>query len=421
MMFMNILRAIRDSLIIFIKLVLFLIPKDKKLIVASAWFGQKYADNTMYEYEYLLSETSWRVIWITKNNLIYEQLKASGKPVVLSNTIKGLWTQIRANLLLSTIQHHDYNKYLLCNCTLLDLDHGIIFKQVGFDIHPNDKYQLIHDKVVKKFIKYYMTTSSYITEKMMEHSYHVTEDNVILCGKARLDYFFDAKMRNVDLSLKKVIGDRKTIVYMPTHRSNGEKEISINKILDLHYIENLCETYGYVFIIKKHFYHRNEITNTSCYSKIIDLTQSAYDAQELLFNADVLITDYSSCYIDYLLLDRPLVLYTYDLDDYLKVERGLFVSFSDLDIGYQPLNKDELNNVLTEIVSSRTDKYRDKRQRAKSIYFDSSLDIGNSRKEIAEIIQHLMLSDFSFNWKNIAARELSKPDTVKIIEKIRKM
>lgn len=419
-MIRTVYRTVRDGLILFIKWVLFLIPKNPNLILANAWFGQKYADNTMYEYEYLLANTDYKVVWTTKNKQVYQKLKEEHKPVVMANSIKGIWTQIRAKVLLSTIQENDFNMFFLCDCILLDLDHGIIYKQVGFDISPNE-YQEKHDRIVKKYVQYYMTTPSYITEKMMEHSYHVSEKNTILCGKARLDYFFDSELRTENVDLKKMINNRKTIVYMPTHRSCGKKPINIEEILDLQYIDELCEKYGYVFFIKKHFYHRVETTDTSGYNNIVDITQCSFDTQELLFNTNVLITDYSSCYIDYLLLDRPLVLYTYDLEEYLQTERSLFVDFKDLDIGYQPLTKTDLNQVLKDIVSTGADRFKDKRQRTKSIYFDDSLDIGNSRKEISSIIQQLISGTYVTNWDKVSQRELSKPGVADLIEKIKSM
>jgi len=37
-----------------------------------------------------------------------------------------------------------------------------------------------------------------------------------------------------------------------------------------------------------------------------------------------LITDYSSCFIDFMLTDKPMISFAYDLDHYAEVERGLF-------------------------------------------------------------------------------------------------
>ena len=120
-------------------------------------------------------------------------------------------------------------------------------------------------------------------------------------------------------------------------------------------------------------------------------------------------------------MDRPLILYTYDLDDYLKEERGLFISFNDLDIGYQPLTKSELNEALMDIVTSGIDRYKGNRERAKSIYFDESLAIGDARKEICMIIQKLMTGQFKMNWGPIAERELSKPGVASLVSRIKAM
>src|SRR5690606_24802187 len=51
------------------------------------------------------------------------------------------------------------------------------------------------------------------------------------------------------------------------------------------------------------------------------------DVQELLCAADVLITDYSSVMFDYAILDRPIVLFCYDLEHYRDELRGFYLDF----------------------------------------------------------------------------------------------
>src|SRR5690606_20263275 len=53
------------------------------------------------------------------------------------------------------------------------------------------------------------------------------------------------------------------------------------------------------------------------------------DPNEMLGATDVLISDYSSILVDYLTLDRPLVLYVPDLLRY-KDERGIYVELDQL-------------------------------------------------------------------------------------------
>ena len=45
---------------------------------------------------------------------------------------------------------------------------------------------------------------------------------------------------------------------------------------------------------------------------------------------DALISDYSSVFVDYLCSGKPIVLFPYDLDAYLKSDAGLYYNFDDV-------------------------------------------------------------------------------------------
>ncbi len=55
---------------------------------------------------------------------------------------------------------------------------------------------------------------------------------------------------------------------------------------------------------------------------ILAISKSKIDTQELLYISDFLISDYSSCYIDYLLMNKPIILYFYD--NYKNEDTGLY-------------------------------------------------------------------------------------------------
>src|SRR5699024_8774255 len=54
------------------------------------------------------------------------------------------------------------------------------------------------------------------------------------------------------------------------------------------------------------------------------------DTQELMAAADVLITDYSSAFIDFALTDRPIHFYVPDVKEYEKGYSGIFLTFEEL-------------------------------------------------------------------------------------------
>lgn len=414
----NVYRYLKDTSIKVSKKIISIVPKESSLFLFNAWFGEKYSDNTKYLYEFLLNSPKYKAVWTTKNKEVYKKLKEEHKPVVMSNSLKGMWTQIRAKVLFSTIQLNDYNPWLLSKCYYIDLNHGTLFKQVGYDIYStSSSYNEKHDDIVKKDIDYYLSTPSYLTRLMIQHSFHENKESILLFGEARLDYFFDEGLR-INTKVDKIREKKKTIVYMPTHRQCGKIPLHSNKILDLKYINNLCEKYGYIFIIKKHFYHRNEKDDLSLYNNIIDITDNDIDPQDLLYNADILITDYSSCYIDYLVLNRPIILYPFDVDEYLKTERGMFLSISDLDAGYIANNIDELNSCIQEAVEDDTDKYKFKRDAVKRIFFDESLETGHFREQILKTVEQLLDGTYKSPWNKIENHTSSDIYFEKLAEKI---
>ena len=56
------------------KFIMNYIPKNKKLILFSSWRGMKYSDNSMYEFEYFLKNSTYTVYWYTKNKLLLSRV-----------------------------------------------------------------------------------------------------------------------------------------------------------------------------------------------------------------------------------------------------------------------------------------------------------------------------------------------------------
>ena len=61
----------------------------------------------------------------------------------------------------------------------------------------------------------------------------------------------------INLNVETIKGNRRLISYLPTHRDCGKTKIDIDQNFDLETIQRLCEESNSVFLIKKHFYHRN--------------------------------------------------------------------------------------------------------------------------------------------------------------------
>ncbi len=368
-----------------------LVPKKKNLVLFTAWRGEKYIDNTRYVYEYLLTNSSYNVVWMTNNTRIYNTLNEEHKPVCMFNSLRGVLLQIRAEAVFSTIQFADYNCWLLSRCIYIDLSHGHPIKDPGSDIISKRSREL--QKLVTDKIDYYAVVASTKTKRNYT-VVDIAKDNIYISDFARNDVLFDKKLQigknTIVDSFKK---GRKAIVYMPTQRSAGNKQMKMDVILPLNDIQKFCEQNNICFIIKKHFYHRNEIEELSQYSNILDITNvEDIDPQVLLCQTDILITDYSACYIDYMLLKRPLIFYHYDIKEFIKTERTLYYDFEKIQIAPVVYSKQGLVPVMSRMINSE-DEYLNRRMRfAQENYYDN-INHNNACKKIKDILDNLMTSN----------------------------
>ena len=389
---MNILEEfrlkIRGHILLILNFCLSMIPKKKNLVLFTSWFGQKYIDNSKYVYEYFLSNSDYQVVWMTKNKQIYDMLRKEGKPVAMFHSVRGLWLQVRAKAVFSSVQFSDYNVWLLPRCLYIDLGHGHPIKSPG-EIAVDGTSAHEEYRIKAERVNYYAIVAGEKTKREYE-VVPVSQDHVFISDYARNDVFIDEQLR---IGKNEVIDNlkrgRKAIVYMPTHRSDGHVIMAMDKILPLREIQEYCEKNNYVFIIKKHFYHRNEVEKLEEYENIFDVTSiDDIDPQVLLYQADMLISDYSACYVDYMLLKRPVVFYQYDLNEYNNSQRSLYYDFDKLEIAPVIHSKEGLVPAIAELVT-KGDSYLARRmQFAQQNYFDNIIQ-ENGRAKVKTIFDKL--------------------------------
>ena len=111
---------------------------------------------------------------------------------------------------------------------------------------------------------------------------------------------------------------------MPTFR---ESESKFFDVMDLDIFNSFLQENNYIFYSKLHTKTKfaKEFENIN-YSNIINVP-SEVDSYTILDLADMLVTDYSSVHTDYILLNRPTVLFTYDLEEYSKYTRDCYFEY----------------------------------------------------------------------------------------------
>lgn len=377
------------------------IPKDKELVLFSAWFGKKYLDSSRFVFEYCLNHKEFRPYWFAREKALFHELREKGIPVVYSRSLKGIYYQLRSVMMISSVQLADFPSYFLGGSIYLDLGHGFAIKQSGFEQPEVTERLISFDLLVRSYTRYYMSSASTWSKENTKRAFRITDDQLVFCNKPRTDVLFDPKLREgKNRIVDELKSGRKAVVYMPTQRSLGKVKMPMDELLDLQTIQTICERLNCVFLIKKHFYHRNEVEHLDQYPNIFDITSEDIDPETLTYQADVMISDYSASYIDFLLLDRPIIFYAYDLENFLRNERDMYLKFEDIHAGYKPQTKDELNEALEAVCSSwADDEHKEGRLEIRRKYFDDDILVGKAREEIVKIMHQLIDGTYVSKWR----------------------
>ena len=234
---------------------------------------------------------------------------------------------------------------------IIQLWHGAgAYKKFGFSrINTGDKIERVHGG----YRKYTMAvTSSDDIRGCYAEAFGIDVSKTAATGIPRTDMFFDEELkeciRTKFFNEHPYLNGKKLILIAPTYR--GRKVEDADYDFDYADPDRLVEELGeeYAVLTKWHPALRNNIEKGRTGEKRCNHVYafSDYkDINELLVVCDVLITDYSSVIFDYSLLNKPIVYFVYDKEDYAD-NRGLYYDFDEYIYGTVVEKREELADAV---------------------------------------------------------------------------
>lgn len=223
-----------------------------------------------------------------------------------------------------------------------------------------------------------------------------------ITGSPRNDYLYTSQGKEILSKLVPIdLSNKKMVFYMPTFRFNkyhnfvgGNK--NWNNIFGFQKFKqkefsNFLALNDIVLFIKMHPYEENyvrdllekyETENIFLYEENLS---SGTDFYEILNACDLLITDYSSVYFDYLLLDRPIIFTPVDLKEYEENAGFLYDPYELWTPGDKVYNQKELQDKILSNLNNLS-RYKSERDRIRRIfhkYTDS-----DSTERVWKLIEH---------------------------------
>lgn len=363
-------KFVKNLLLLLLYLTTFVIPRSKNLWVFGAWFGHSYADNSRYLFEYVcVNEPSVRAIWLSRDSGIVQRLREAGREAYLARSAAGFWYSSRASVAFLTSGLDDVNRVGANRAIVIQLWHGIPLKKIGFDdritTNPSKSRPERLLKRVWQFIfpytregyDYVISPSEAISERFAS-AFGIDRSKVIVTGYPRTDVILGTREEPPFLKklMRKWNVDR-VVAYLPTHRGEGRREIDLLAGLDMGRLRTCLLSNRAVMVIKMHYYHRfdtNRISEEG--GPVYWITEEDLeDVNLLLPHVDVLITDYSSVFYDFLLLNRPIIFAPFDLYWYNKEDREFYEDYDAATPGPKCRDWRELIETMDEVLKCADD------------------------------------------------------------------
>ncbi len=358
------------------------LPVRPGTVVFESHLGAQYSDNPKYIHRALrASGAPYRAIWS------YDDSRR-GFPADAELVRRGSWAYYRALARAEFwVDNQGFPDGLKKRrqTTYIQTWHGSAFKRMGFD-EPSVKQAPLHEhrrlhRMIGRF-DHFVVRSEHDVRTLMR-GLGVTAEPLRV-GYPRNDPLVTGGDPNELAELRRRLGlggdDRTVVLYAPTFRTDekGRPARRFEIPFDLaRFAEELGGTH--VLLVRAH-YLSTAVIPPGLRGTVIDVGDE-HDVTTLMLLADALVTDYSSVMFDYALLDRPMVFYTPDEEEYVSRSRGAYFDLAEHAPGPVVREEDGLLAALGDLEAVRRDHAERRRRFVENF---GEYDTGTAAKAIVE-------------------------------------
>ncbi len=364
-----------------------MIPQRKDLVVFVGRNRGLLLDNVKYAFlEAVRGNYAFEPLFVTTLPEEAEELAKHNLPVSLfpGNDIK-----LPAQAALVVCDNFDWRLTplwpLLHRAKVFQLWHGIPLKKIGrseIESPVNmDAEKAAYLKTMYSNYDAVLSTSPAVTD-IFRDVFYAPPEAYAEAGFPRNDALLkapkDADFINVDTDLYGKIRQHrksggKVLLHMPTFRDSGIAPLAAQNI-DPNNMVAFALEHNLLWVLKL---HPSLILPKKEYPGLV-ICKSTSDVYPILRESDILLTDYSSVYFDYLLCDRPIHFHIHDLEEYTSRSREFMLDFEKWRPGQASRNEGELFDALRRSLAGE-DPFAAARRKMRDALF-SDQDAGSSSR-----------------------------------------
>lgn len=345
-----------------------LFKRNQNLWLFTSWFGKKYNDNSRIFFEYVnKNNPEINAVWMSKDKKIVSNLRKEGFKAEKANSIRAMWLTSRAGKIFSTTGYEMFYGFTK-GAEVYELWHGMPLKKIlndddfsGGKIRKNLLANILY-KINKKFFVWktittlpnlFTVSASDFFNPFLQSAFGLEKNRILPFGLPRIDALFANKKENLIEKIRLDFPNCKIVLYMPTFRTGAWTKKPFNPFCEKYGFEeteflNFLSQRNVVCVYKPHFVDLNLMPNSSHRNRFIIINDDDYDElYNFVGQVDILITDYSSIYFDFIVTRKPVILAPFDLGEYLATCRAHYFNYSELE-GSRANNWREVEKIIEE-------------------------------------------------------------------------
>ncbi len=374
-----------------------LMPRNKKKILFGAWAGRQFSDNPKY-FLFAIQKfcPQMKCYWVGEAHLAPILAQVPNVTFVRKGSLCALWHQLTAKYYVCNINYREEigNLSTCRRVTIINLWHGIPYKHIGNrQFNGNGQaWTFVNERGrIRSFVRslylywyewlYPQTSWTSVSSQKMGDIFcesfpkRFSKERMVMAGLPRNDFLVQNKGNEaLKLQIKQKYAlllnlslEKKWYLYLPTWRHGEGSAFSFMTSDNREKYQEMLQAQEAILIEKQHpiVLKRLNLAGQSQGNLFaLSVEQSAQiDLQELLLVSDRLITDYSSCFFDFALLDRPCIHFAYDFEEYTQKDSGVEYDLREIAVG--PIVETERDLLATmrfsdeEILSKRASKWQE--------------------------------------------------------------
>ncbi|MEP2025931.1 MAG: CDP-glycerol glycerophosphotransferase family protein [Reichenbachiella sp.] len=361
--------------------------KKTDAIFIAAPQGFRFADNSRFLFQYMY-EQNINCYYMVNRKDVFDQLQQIyGSKILFAYSLRAFVQYLKSSCLVYAYADWDFHPYQVERSKLvINLWHSISIKKLGLAAGMSKIHQLKLKKEMELIDAF--VASSEIEGHSLFDCFGLSSEKILVSGTPRNDYLIK-EIPNENLAIKNPELKKRTILYCPTFRNKGITNLLPFNDFDLVALDAFLEKNDTNLLIRKHhrewYYQKamgyDELANCN---RIFKAGQGEYEeVQELLPHIDILMTDYSGIYFDFLLLDRPMIFAPYDIDQFGE-KPGFLFDYEENTPGAKVYDTAHFMKEIENLING-TDKYKNHRNATRDKFHQ--YQDGKSSERVLNYIQ----------------------------------